>query len=95
MGRIQLGQRRVNTDGVMVGEKVGEVGPKAQVKELPKGKESRCPFNRKEGRKMERRQLLGKGVLGEGLSVGLYFPCERQRQCQWKERWKWVWEGNF
>ena len=49
----------------------------------------------KEGRKMERRQLLGKGGLGEGLSVGLYFPCERQRQCQWKERWKWVWEGNF
>lgn len=60
------------------------MGPKAQVKELPKAKESLCSCSRKEGRKMEWRHVyaFGNGELGEGLPVGFYFPCEGKRQCQ-------------
>ena len=39
---------------------------------------------------MEWRHTHLEGGVGEGPSVGLYFPCEGQRKCQWKERWKWA-----
>lgn len=78
LGKDQLGWRRVNTDGVMVGEKVGEVGPKAQVRKPPKEKSpAALSAGKKEGR-WKGDNALGRGVR-RGLSVGLYFPSERQK----------------
>lgn len=44
---------------------------------------------------MEWRHTHLEGGVGGRTSVGLYFPCEGQRQCQWKERWKWALKREF
>ena len=97
-------ERRVNTDGVMVLRRWARWVPKHKWKIcLEEESPAALSTGKKEGRQTGDTRTHLEGGVGEGLSAGLC-PREGQRQCQWKERWKWglgrefltvgkVWDG--